>query len=87
MFISNKSFLNLFDENMNEFIQNNYFNKNIYLWFMKRFLQHLGFKTFIQQSDFEIILQSNKLNKFHKNITNISKKILSYEISKLNEII
>lgn len=85
--LNNKSFLNLFDGNMDEFIQNNYFNKYIYLWFTKRLLQHLGLKTFIQQSDFEIILQSNKLNKFHKNITNISKKILSYEISKLNEII
>ena len=85
--LNNKSFLNLFDENMDEFTQNNYFNKNTYLWFTKRFLQHSGLKTFIKQADFEIILQSNKSNKFHKNITNISKKILGYEISKLNEII
>jgi hypothetical protein len=85
--LNNKSFLYLFEENQEEFFQFKYFNKNTLIWYTKKLLQHIGLKTFIKHSDFEITLQSNETNKFHKYFSIISQKILNYEILNLNKII
>ena len=85
--LDNNSFFKLLEEYLDETIENKYFNKNTILWYTKRILQIFGLKNFIKLPDFEITLQSCKPDKYHINFSNISKKILNYEISNLNKII
>jgi hypothetical protein len=85
--LDNSIFPKLLEEYLNKSIEKKFFNKNTMLWYPKKILQIFGFKNFIKIPDFEITLQSCKPDKFHINFSNISKKILNYEITNLNKII